>query len=54
MVVDEKHVNMEEKESVFVEGKLVIDEKKDRVGDIEANLGANGSASLKNKRARNL
>ena len=54
-VVDEKPVVVEEEESVFVEDKLVIDEKKDREGKIEANLGANGSASLKKeKRARNL
>ena len=54
-MVDEKPVVVEEEESVFVEDKLVIDEKKDREGKIEANLGANGSASLKKeKRARNL
>jgi hypothetical protein len=54
-VVDEKPVVVEEEESVFVEDKLVIDEKKDREGKIEVNLGANGSASLKKeKRARNL
>ncbi|KAI5598391.1 hypothetical protein POPTR_002G139700v4 [Populus trichocarpa] len=46
-VVDEKPVVVEEEKSVFVEDKLVIDEKKDREGEIEANLVANGPASLK-------
>ncbi|CAK7347772.1 unnamed protein product [Dovyalis caffra] len=46
-VVDEKPVVMEEEKSVVVEDKLVIDEKKDGEGEIEANLDANGSASLK-------
>jgi hypothetical protein len=48
-VVDEKPVVVEEEKSVFVEDKLVIDEKKDREGEIEANLVANGPASLKSK-----
>ncbi|XP_011017400.1 PREDICTED: nucleolin-like isoform X2 [Populus euphratica] len=45
--VDEKPVVVEEEKSVFVEDKLVIDEKKDREGEIEANLVANEPTSLK-------
>lgn len=48
-VVDEKPVIMEEEKSVFVEDRLVIDEKKDREGEIEENLVANTSDSSKSK-----
>ncbi|KAL3571773.1 hypothetical protein D5086_025677 [Populus alba] len=45
-VVDEKPAVMEE-ESVVVEDKLFTEEKKDGEDEIEADLDANGSASLK-------
>ncbi|KAH8488306.1 hypothetical protein H0E87_024102 [Populus deltoides] len=46
-VVDKKPVVMEEEESVVVEDKLFTEEKKDGEDEIEADLVANGSASLK-------
>ncbi|KAJ6686036.1 hypothetical protein OIU79_015939 [Salix purpurea] len=49
-VADEKPVIVEEEKSVFVEDKLVIDEKKDREGEIEENLVANTSDSLKKEK----
>jgi hypothetical protein len=40
---------MEEEEIVVVEDKLFTEEKKDGEDEIEADVDANGSASLKSK-----